>query len=114
MDMHQKIFFSPAECLHWNDTWHQNKKKLYLDDAERENEENKSIAETAGGDGAEWAAAETWLTGLNTTHNPSSLLFCFHFIGFNSDSVINKKNNNKNPKKQVRWDKTEKNYFFFS
>lgn len=70
-----------------------------MDDAERENEENKSIAETAGGDGAEWAAAETWLTGLNTTHNPSSLLFFFHFIGFNSDSVINKKKQQQKPQK---------------
>lgn len=74
-----------------------------------ENQENKSIAETAGGDRAEWAAAETWLTGLNTTHNPSSLLFC-HFIGFNSDSVMKKQTPQKN---QVHWDKTEKNDFFF-
>lgn len=73
-----------------------------------ENEENKSIAETAGGDGAEWAAAETWLTGLNTTHNPSSLLFC-HFIGFNSDSVMKKQTQNR-----CDGTKLKRFFFFFS
>lgn len=36
------------------------RRKLYLDGAERKARGNKSTAETAGGDGSEWAAAETW------------------------------------------------------